>query len=380
VGIYQRGKTWYVDVRDGRGRRIRRRVGRSKRNATLVEKDLQVKVERREYLGIFEEAKTPFSEYAASWIERKKVTVSRSTYGDYASILKVYALPHFGRVPLCQVTRRDVEDFLEGLGKLSAKRKNNIMVPVKCIFNDAKRRGDIKENPTELVRRFKEEKPFIDPLSFPEIKVFLGTIDPFFVPYFTTAFLTGMRPNEMLALKWLHVDFEMRCITVREGRVQGVEGPPKTLSAYRDIDLLDPLFVVLKRHRETSPPDGAYVFTAKNGKPLNVDNLRNRVWYPALNKAGLRKRTMYQTRHAFASLMLSHGEDPLWVARMLGHTTLDMIFRHYGKFIRNRMRRDGARFLKGFEEAGVVIALPTPPAVSEVLNQPEIKADVGNAV
>ena len=380
MGIYQRGKTWYVDVRDGRGRRIRRRVGRSKRNATLVEKDLQVKVERREYLGIFEEAKTPFSEYAASWIERKKVTVSRSTYGDYASILKVYALPHFGRVPLCQVTRRDVEDFLEGLGKLSAKRKNNIMVPVKCIFNDAKRRGDIKENPTELVRRFKEEKPFIDPLSFPEIKVFLGTIDPFFVPYFTTAFLTGMRPNEMLALKWLHVDFEMRCITVREGRVQGVEGPPKTLSAYRDIDLLDPLFVVLKRHRETSPPDGAYVFTAKNGKPLNVDNLRNRVWYPALNKAGLRKRTMYQTRHAFASLMLSHGEDPLWVARMLGHTTLDMIFRHYGKFIRNRMRRDGARFLKGFEEAGVVIALPTPPAVSEVLNQPEIKADVGNAV
>ena len=71
---------------------------------------------------------------------------------------------------------------------------------------------------------------------------------------------------------------------------------------------------------------------------------------------------MYQTRHTFASLMLSHGEDPLWVARMLGHTTLDMIFRHYGKFIRNRMRRDGTRFLKGFEEAGGVLPFPTPPA------------------
>jgi len=60
---------------------------------------------------------------------------------------------------------------------------------------------------------------------------------------------------------------------------------------------------------------------------------------------------MYQTRHTFASLMLSYGEDPLWVARMLGHTSTEMLYRHYGKFIRNRMRRDGAKFLKGFEEA-----------------------------
>ena len=110
-----------------------------------------------------------------------------------------------------------------------------------------------------------------------------------------------------------------------------------------------------------------------------MDNLRNRVWYPTLQEAGLRKRTMYQTRHSFASLMLSHGEDPLWVARMLGHTSLDMIFRHYGKFIRNRARRDGARFLKGFEEAGVVIALPTPPAVLGATNPPPKKADAGNA-
>ncbi|HQT98602.1 MAG TPA: hypothetical protein PK416_12145, partial [Thermodesulfobacteriota bacterium] len=64
-----------------------------------------------------------------------------------------------------------------------------------------------------------------------------------------------------------------------------------------------------------------------------------------------------QTRHTFASLMLSHGEDPLWVARMLGHTTLDMIFRHYGKFIRNRARRDGTRFLSGMQEE--IGALPT---------------------
>lgn len=53
----------------------------------------------------------------------------------------------------------------------------------------------------------------------------------------------------MIALKWSNVDFEMRCITVREGRVLGIEGPPKTMSSCRDIDMLDPLFEALRKHR-----------------------------------------------------------------------------------------------------------------------------------
>jgi integrase len=222
---------------------------------------------------------------------------------------------------------------------------------LKSLFNDAKRRGDIKEPPTEDIRRFKQEKPFIDPFSFPEMKAFLDVVDPHYVAYFTTAFFTGMRPNELLALKWHNVDFVMRSITIREGRVQGIEGPPKTLSSYRDIDMLDPLFEVLRQYRLTTAQDATHVFTNKHGNPLGVDNLRNKVWYPALKKAGLRNRTMYQTRHTFASLMLSHGEDPLWVARMLGHSTLQMVFQHYGKFIRNRSRKDGGRFLEGLKEA-----------------------------
>ena len=86
--------------------------------------------------------------------------------------------------------------------------------------------------------------------------------------------------------------------------------------------MLDPLYDVLAQHRLVCPNDAVYVFRNRHGNPLGVDNLRNKVWYPALQKAKLRKRTMYQTRHTFASLMLCHGEDPLWIARMLGHSTL----------------------------------------------------------
>ena len=105
--------------------------------------------------------------------------------------------------------------------------------------------------------------------------------------------------------------------------------------------MLDPLFTVLSNHRQQSAPEGRYVFPSPEAAPLEVNNLRNRVWYPALEKAGLRKRTMYQTRHTFASLMLSYGEDPLWVARMMGHTSTEMLYRHYGKFIRNRKGKKG---------------------------------------
>lgn len=204
------------------------------------------------------------------------------------------------------------------------------------------------------------------------MKLFLSSVDPHYEAYFTTTFLTGVRPNEILALKWHNVDFVMRSITIREGRVQGIEGPPKTLSSYRDIEMLEPLYEVLVRHRAASPQDAVYVFTGKKGNPMEVNNLRNKVWYPALEKAKLRKRTMYQTRHTFASLMLSYSEDPLWVARMLGHNSLEMVFRHYGKFVRNRMRRDGVRFVQALNEAGVVTVPaqenPLPARAGEKLN------------
>ena len=49
-------------------------------------KDLLVKIARREQLEITEGDATPFSMYATSWLERKKATLARSTYGDYRSI------------------------------------------------------------------------------------------------------------------------------------------------------------------------------------------------------------------------------------------------------------------------------------------------------
>jgi Phage integrase, N-terminal SAM-like domain len=113
MGIYLREKKWYVDVPDGKGRRIRRSVGPSKDIADLVHKDLQVKIAK--YLGIFETATTPFSEYAKEWLAKRKPTLKPSTYRDYSSIMEVYAIPHLGETPIGKVSRRDVEIFFDKL-------------------------------------------------------------------------------------------------------------------------------------------------------------------------------------------------------------------------------------------------------------------------
>ncbi|MCZ6534115.1 MAG: tyrosine-type recombinase/integrase, partial [SAR324 cluster bacterium] len=49
----------------------------------------------------------------------------------------------------------------------------------------------------------------------------------------------------------------------------------------------------------------------------------------------MRLRTLYQTRHTFATLMLSSGENPNWVAAIMGHSTSATLFKHYNKFIPN---------------------------------------------
>jgi len=113
----------------------------------------------------------------------------------------------------------------------------------------------------------KEEKPSIDPLSFPEMKLFLEHVDPHYRAYFATAFLTGMRPNEMIALKWHNVDFEMRAIHGSGRPRPGDRGTSQDPLILPDIDMLDPLYKILHKHREGCPEDMKYVFSTKDGKP-----------------------------------------------------------------------------------------------------------------
>jgi integrase len=109
----------------------------------------------------------------------------------------------------------------------------------------------------------------------------------------------------------------------------------------------------LREQRGASELRSPWVFPNERGGHLDITNLRERVWKPALKRAGVRGRSLYQTRHTFATLALSSGEAIGWVADMLGHATTEMVIRHYHKFIPNLTRQDGSALASQLEQSGL---------------------------
>ena len=171
--------------------------------------------------------------------------------------------------------------------------------------------------------------------------------------YFRVAFFTGLRPGEQIGLQWDDIDWQRRMIRVRRSVSRFGKGPTKTIESRRDVELLPIVERALRSQRSTHPGVASWVFANHDGGALDLTNFRERVWRPAVARAKLRARTLYQTRHTFGTLMLEAGESPGWVARQLGHTNAEMVYRRYHKFIPNLRGRDGAHAARWLATEGL---------------------------
>ena len=335
---------WYIDFYVD-GNRKRECVGSSKTLAkkALAKRTIEVSEER--YINK-PKGGTLFKEFAEQWLEERKSHLKRSSYYDYKSILDLHLIPAFGKKRLGKVTEADIENLIKDLKvNLSNKRINNILAPLKTLFKTAYRRKVITVNPIDGISMLRVEKTEIRPLSMEEVRLFLENVDSHFRDYFEVAFFTGMRPSEQIALKWDNIDFNRSKINVVDARVMGEESSPKTVASRRSIDMLPPVKEALERQSEKTFLCSPYVFASKKGNIVDIGNLRKRTWYPALKVAELKRRTMYEARHTFATLMLSAGENPSWIARMMGHTSVEMLFNKYSGFIPNITHQDGTAFM-----------------------------------
>jgi integrase len=151
------------------------------------------------------------------------------------------------------------------------------------------------------------------------------------------------------------LDWERGKILVREGWRHGQRTNLKTMASFREVDILPPVRRALEDQRMVAG-ESELVFPSRLGGHIHLGNLRRRVWYPALAKAKLKDRDLYNARHTFATHALASGEDPGWVAKMLGHTTLTMLMTRYYRYVPNLTRQDGkllaANLERGREEKG----------------------------
>jgi integrase len=278
--------------------------------------------------------KKTFAEAAEAYMQEK--ALKPSTTATYQDILKTHLLPQFGALELRKVTEEMIAQFQADLRRkdLSPRRVNTIIQVLSSILRVSVRRKVIKENPADNVDRVQEPKADIDPLSREELELALASVDPYFRPLFTCLAWTGARPNELLALRWRDVDWRRGDFRINKGRVRGEEGLPKTKSAERYIPMLPPVVEAL-RELEQRPLKHVddYIFMTKRGEPINKH--LDRIWSRALKRAGLRHRASYQLRHTFASLALERGASPGWVSKILGHSSMEITFRYYVRFIKD---------------------------------------------
>lgn len=148
---------------------------------------------------------------------------------------------------------------------------------------------------------------------------------------------TGMRTSELVALDWTDVDFVRGVVVVSRPMTQQSKEAEvtKTDAGNREVKLLAGALEALVAQKQFTWLSGTEIF--QNPQTMRRwagdQPIRKTLWTLALKKGGIRYRYPYRTRHTYASMMLSAGEHPMWVARQMRHADWTMIARVYCKWM-----------------------------------------------
>lgn len=307
-------------------------------------------------------------EFVETWYAEKEVEWRRSHKKTIRSDLDSQILPRWGDMEVGRITKADILTYRADLAKVQARGKetmlsnrriNKIVNLLRQVIAEASDRFDFR-TPFLNIKQLKVKRTDVNPFSMEEVKTILDTVRPDFKSYYTVRFFTGMRTGEIDGLKWKYVDFERRLILVRETIVLGEDEYTKNDASQRDIQMSQIVFDALKAQEKVTKGSSEYVFTTRNGTPLDHKNVTDRVWYPLLRYLGINSRRPYQTRHTAATLWLASGESPQWIARQLGHSTTEMLFRVYSRYVPNLTRQDGSAFERLLLQSGTANAQTNP--------------------
>lgn len=318
-------------------------------------------------LGLQSGAEPTLGEFAQTWLG-EKVKLTPSTRYDYESLLKVHLLTHpLAALRLSAINDGDVNRFIGDLQQkqtlskaaLSKRRINMVVARLRSIFKTAYRRKLITEDPMPHVENLREETHGADPFDLEEVRRIIESAQGWERAFVTALLYTGMRPGEALALRWDAVDWLHALISVRRtfSRRYGF-GPTKTKGSEREVEMIAPVREALQEQRARSEMKGDLVFPTEAGTAIDLANFRARNWPRILRRAKVRARTVRQCRHTFARLAIEYGDTPQHVADQLGHTSVEMVFRVYSKW----MTRPASR-LEALEHA---ITHPSPKIGGEV--------------
>ena len=341
---------WWVFI-NHQGTRKAKRVGMGepgKKAAKHVAQQIQARLALGQVAFDSHTAGVTLEAYAETFLQRIEHVRKPSTHEGYRQTLTHNIKPMLGKLDLQIVTREKVKALaMAGLEKgQSPKTVQNTIRCLSSLLSHAVEDGLLAVNPAFKPGKFLpkiSKRRGINPLTREEIATLLDTAKthaPRYYPIFLCAARTGLRMGELLALRWEDLDFNQRFIQVSRNYTHWRLTTPKSGESRR-VDMSLELTQVLKDLKlERQIDAGAsgsdvppWVFCNENGGLLHPNNLRDRIFYGLLKKAGLRQVRIHDMRHSYASLLLQQGESPVYVKEQLGHSSIQITVDCYGHLI-----------------------------------------------
>lgn len=289
------------------------------------------------------------ADFAETWMFENEVRWRPSTKVFMLQHLNQHLLPKFGKRVVSEITRAEILAFRSDLAKvhsrkgkpLSPRTVNAHMLVLKTLLNEAAARYQFMA-PTDRIPSLKIKRATIEPFTLAEVQQIIDMMPDVFKNYVAVRFFTGMRTSEADGLLWENIDWERKQILVQTSAAEDAD--LKNEGSYRAISMNGLVFDALVRQRDETKQMSKYVFCSRDGGRVDSANFNKRVWRKALEALDLKYRCPYQMRHTAATLWLASGEAPEWISRQLGHTSTQMLFKTYSRFVPNLTRRDGAAF------------------------------------
>jgi integrase len=262
-----------------------------------------------------------------------------SSRNSVRDLLNRYWNPKIGAMRIDAITFDDLKSAIRGITWTSTKRRRNAYGAVRAVFayaldddhryittnpavaltTSTNKRRSVKRSPDAYTR---EERDAL--LQWLHTNA-SATVHGFYL----LAFYSGMRTGELLALTW--DDYDGESLKVDKARVRSTITTTKTDQARR---VLLPAWICAAINGLPSRFRRRELFLTPRGEPY-MRGAHLTEWFErAHTEAGIRrsKQPNYPWRHTYASLGLSAGVDPAFLAKQLGHT-LAVFYSTYAAWI-----------------------------------------------
>lgn len=231
--------------------------------------------------------------------------LSPSTYKGYYKSLTGERMQHWHGKDVEEVTPASLRAWVSEMD-CTSKAIRNMLIPIRSVFEDALNDGIIVSNPFDqialikLIRQTSKASDYaIQPFTHEERQAILNACRSDELAMYQFWFNTELRPGELQALEWRHIDFDKATARIEQNQVAGVIKTPKTAAGIRAVDLNAEAMAALRAQKPISMlRDGRVFLNPATLEPWQTDaQIRKNSWLRALNTATLIKSVTRMRRH-----------------------------------------------------------------------------------